>query len=95
MLTEEWLKIVAKTEGYNSLSKLIIAKSDTKDLLDTLERYMDDDESGQVEDWALDILALIGHKTPQIILSERFHPDEVVEDEDTVYERWRDENDDT
>ena len=51
---------------------------------------MDEDESGKVEDWALELLALLGHKTPQIILSERLHPDEVVEDEDTAYERWRD-----
>ena len=79
MLAEEWLKIIAKEEGYDSLSKLIIAKSDTEGLLEALEYYMDEDDSGSVEDWAMDILSSMGHERPYI------------HDEDEAYQRWKDD----
>ena len=82
MLTEEWLKIKAKEEGYDSLSRLIIAKckkEDTEGLLEALEYYMDEDDSGSVEDWAMDILSSMGHERPYI------------HDEDEAYQRWKDD----
>ena len=79
MTTEEWLKEVAKEEGYVSLAKLIIAKSDTLEIKDLLESYIDNDDSGLVEDAALSILVSMGHKEPY------------VHDEDEVYQRWKDD----